>query len=149
MAWYRDQLPASTEDQVPYQWSSCYFHKPDVPRRVWQLNPAMRLLLITCDPVQRLVSEYVHNAAKGTGKQSLSDCVSTLEENTERSRTFCVHHCLSFAELAQTHPVRGKRHTTEAELWMLDRTNIFGSSAGCWNLLPNYKPWQQATNAMA
>ena len=55
----------TTEDQIPYETSSVYSHKPVVPERVYKLNPKMKLLMIVCDPVKRLVSEYTHNIAHG------------------------------------------------------------------------------------
>uniref|UniRef100_A0A8C6UQ62 Sulfotransferase n=1 Tax=Neogobius melanostomus TaxID=47308 RepID=A0A8C6UQ62_9GOBI len=52
LSWYRSQMPFTLPRQLT------------VPARVWDMNPAVRLLLIVRDPAERLVSDYtqvLHN----------------------------------------------------------------------------------------
>lgn len=55
---YRSQMPVSRADQVTVEKSPSYFVTPEVPERVWAMNPATKLLLIVRDPVVRLLSDF-------------------------------------------------------------------------------------------
>ncbi|XP_061528647.1 heparan sulfate (glucosamine) 3-O-sulfotransferase 1-like 2 isoform X2 [Phycodurus eques] len=64
LAWYRSQMPFTKPGQLTLEKTPGYFAAPQVPARVWALNPAARLLLIVRDPAERLVSDYtqvLHN----------------------------------------------------------------------------------------
>ncbi|KAM9546522.1 heparan sulfate glucosamine 3-O-sulfotransferase 1-like isoform 1-T2 [Salvelinus alpinus] len=64
LAWYRAQMPFTLPGQVTVEKTPGYFASPQVPQRVWEMNPAVRLLLIVRDPAERLVSDYtqvLHN----------------------------------------------------------------------------------------
>lgn len=62
--WYRAQMPFTLPGQLTLEKTPGYFASPLVPARVWDTNPAVRLLLIVRDPAERLVSDYtqvLHN----------------------------------------------------------------------------------------
>ncbi|XP_029998519.1 heparan sulfate (glucosamine) 3-O-sulfotransferase 1-like 2 [Sphaeramia orbicularis] len=64
LAWYRTQMPFTLPGQVTVEKTPGYFAAPQAPARVWDMNPAVRLLLIVRDPAERLVSDYtqvLHN----------------------------------------------------------------------------------------
>lgn len=64
LAWYRTQMPLTLPGQLTVEKTPGYFAAPQVPARVWDMNPAVRLLLIVRDPAERLVSDYtqvLHN----------------------------------------------------------------------------------------
>ena len=64
LAWYRAQMPFTLPRQLTVEKTPGYFSSPEVPARVWDMNPAVRLLLIVRDPAERLVSDYtqvLHN----------------------------------------------------------------------------------------
>ncbi|XP_028290418.1 heparan sulfate glucosamine 3-O-sulfotransferase 1-like [Gouania willdenowi] len=62
--WYRSQMPLTSSGQLTLEKTPGYFASPPVPERVWNMNPAVRLLLIVRDPAVRLISDYtqvLHN----------------------------------------------------------------------------------------
>ncbi|KAJ7993719.1 hypothetical protein DPEC_G00257590 [Dallia pectoralis] len=64
LAWYRAQMPFTLPGQLTVEKTPGYFANPQVPERVLEINPAVRLLLIVRDPAERLVSDYtqvLHN----------------------------------------------------------------------------------------
>lgn len=64
LAWYRAQMPFTVPGQLTVEKTPGYFAAPQVPARVWDMNPAVRLLLIVRDPAERLISDYtqvLHN----------------------------------------------------------------------------------------
>ncbi|KAL2092138.1 hypothetical protein ACEWY4_011936 [Coilia grayii] len=64
LGWYRAQMPFTLPGQLTVEKTPGYFTAPLVPERVWEMNPAVRLLLIVRDPAERLVSDYtqvLHN----------------------------------------------------------------------------------------
>lgn len=46
--------------QITIEKSPAYFVTPTVPKRVYQMNPRVKLLLIVREPATRAISEYVH-----------------------------------------------------------------------------------------
>ena len=58
LEWYRDRLPYSLPGQVVIDTSAGYFAKTEVPERIFNLNPRIKLILAVRNPVDRAVSEY-------------------------------------------------------------------------------------------
>ncbi|CAL1615680.1 unnamed protein product [Knipowitschia caucasica] len=64
LSWYRSQMPFTLPSQLTVEKTPGYFSAPLAPARVWDMNPAVRLLLIVRDPAERVVSDYtqvLHN----------------------------------------------------------------------------------------
>ncbi|XP_002735131.1 heparan sulfate glucosamine 3-O-sulfotransferase 1-like [Saccoglossus kowalevskii] len=59
--WYRKQFPFSKKWQVVLEKTPQTFSFPeDAPKKMAELNPKTKLVVILCDPVVRAVSDYVH-----------------------------------------------------------------------------------------
>ena len=57
--WYKEMLPCSAPGQIVIERSSNYIRiEKGVVQRVWALNPKMKLILVVCEPVRRLISQY-------------------------------------------------------------------------------------------
>ncbi|XP_053875591.1 heparan sulfate glucosamine 3-O-sulfotransferase 1-like [Malaclemys terrapin pileata] len=64
LGWYCQQMPLSHPGQLTVEKTPGYFSSPRAPERIRAMDPAVRLLLIVRDPVERLVSDYtqiLHN----------------------------------------------------------------------------------------
>ena len=59
MAWYRQNMPCSLPDQIVIEKSPKYFRVPRAPKRIFEMNPNIRLILIVRNPVQRAMSMYL------------------------------------------------------------------------------------------
>ena len=67
-----------------------YFVKPEVPERVFNLKPEMLLILVVRDPIQRTISDYVHNKAwkQGPFKSATAELsISSLLLNNDKTKT--------------------------------------------------------------
>ena len=59
--YYLQQLPNRTRaDQVLIEKSPSYFRSQRVPQRMLKMRPDLRVLLIVREPVERMVSQYLH-----------------------------------------------------------------------------------------
>jgi hypothetical protein len=56
----REKMPFCGETQTTIEKTPSYFRTPEVPKRVFKMNPETKLILIIRDPVIRLISTYVH-----------------------------------------------------------------------------------------
>ncbi|XP_077991521.1 heparan sulfate glucosamine 3-O-sulfotransferase 1-like [Glandiceps talaboti] len=56
--WYVQQMPLSYPDQITIEKSPAYFITDEAPKRIYQMNPSIKLLLIVRDPTIRVVSDY-------------------------------------------------------------------------------------------
>ena len=53
-------MPFSLDYQLTMEKTPTYFRTIEVPRRVYDMNPKVKLILIVRNPVTRTVSHYVH-----------------------------------------------------------------------------------------
>jgi hypothetical protein len=71
--WYRGQFaadaPVRGESSPSY---SAFPFAPDVPRRIHAVAPEVRLIYMVRDPIERLLSQYVHLVARGTEQRLLT-----------------------------------------------------------------------------
>jgi hypothetical protein len=56
-------MPLSYSDQITIEKSPSYFRTDSVPKRIFDMNPKMKLILIVCSPIKRTVSIYTHMLA--------------------------------------------------------------------------------------
>ena len=57
-SWYLSQMPYSLPEQLTVEKTPAYFTSAKVPRRIHQMNPDIKLLLILRDPTERVLSDY-------------------------------------------------------------------------------------------
>lgn len=56
--YFRKNMPPTLEGQITIEKTPSYFVMREVPQRVYQMNPAMKLLVVVRDPVTRAISDY-------------------------------------------------------------------------------------------
>lgn len=62
--WYRDQMPPTGQGEIALEKSPSYFVTSTVPKRIFDMDSNVRILLIVRDPLTRLISDYtqiLHN----------------------------------------------------------------------------------------
>lgn len=77
--WYRSRFPAR-RDAITGEASPYYVFHPLAPRRVSELLPGVRLILLLRDPVDRAVSHYHHSVAKGLEPLELHEALDREPE---------------------------------------------------------------------
>jgi len=68
LPWYRAHFPAQSRCEPPkqcFEASPLYMFNPLVPERIKQVLPAVKLIAILRDPVERAISHYFHEHRKG------------------------------------------------------------------------------------
>ncbi|XP_065342321.1 heparan sulfate glucosamine 3-O-sulfotransferase 6-like isoform X1 [Cloeon dipterum] len=71
--WYRLQMPPTFEGQVTMEKTPSYFVTRDVPKRVFQMNPAIKMLIVVRDPVERAISDYTQASSKKLDMKNFED----------------------------------------------------------------------------
>ena len=58
--WYISKMKAIVPNsgEISIEKTPGYFHTPEAPKRVYEMDPNVKLLLILRDPVKRLISDY-------------------------------------------------------------------------------------------
>uniref|UniRef100_A0AAV2MIC4 Heparan sulfate glucosamine 3-O-sulfotransferase 1 n=1 Tax=Knipowitschia caucasica TaxID=637954 RepID=A0AAV2MIC4_KNICA len=56
--WYLSQMPFAYPDQLTVEKTPAYFTSGKVPKRIYDMNPDIKLLLILRDPTERVLSDY-------------------------------------------------------------------------------------------
>jgi hypothetical protein len=63
--WYETHFAHAAARQVRFEASPSYLHDPRTPERVHAYNPAMKILAMLRDPVDRAYSNHLHEVIKG------------------------------------------------------------------------------------
>jgi len=141
--YYRSLMPNSTEDQIVFERTSNYYRLPVVPDRVRNFNRTMKMIMVTCDPVRRSLSDFVHLHRNDDPPLEKGAFEAKLEPTLTRMET----------ELAE---IRAE----EPEVWFdkvyrmyKDRTNWFNFTDTYSNLIINgayslyYRRWMENFDA--
>ncbi|CAB3229814.1 unnamed protein product [Arctia plantaginis] len=62
--WYRDKMPPTLEGQITMEKTPSYWVTRSAPKRVYAMNPGVKLLAVLRDPVTRAISDYTQSASK-------------------------------------------------------------------------------------
>lgn len=87
--WYKSLFAGASESQLCGESSTHYTKLPTHPHaaeRMWAVLPKARLVYVMRDPVERLVSQYLH-------EWSTRDVLGSLEEALERHERFVAYSC--------------------------------------------------------
>lgn len=64
-AWYETHFAQAGIQPVRFEASPSYLHDPRTPGRVYAYDPAMKILLMLRDPIERAYSNHLHEVIKG------------------------------------------------------------------------------------
>ncbi|XP_045497293.1 heparan sulfate glucosamine 3-O-sulfotransferase 3B1 [Colias croceus] len=71
--WYRDKMPPTLEGQITMEKTPSYWVTKSAPKRVFAMNPLVKLLAVVRDPVTRAISDYTQSASKRPGLPRFED----------------------------------------------------------------------------
>ena len=80
--WYSSQFNAKAK--IRGETSPAYTNFPferDVPKRMHSVVPTAKLLYVVRDPIDRLISHYIHRVARGKEARSFEEALSELRDN--------------------------------------------------------------------
>ena len=70
--WYYSYFANIEENKMVGEIAPSYFHSPEAPQRIYELNPQCKILVTLREPVSRLFSFYSHMKLTGTIKPEVS-----------------------------------------------------------------------------
>ncbi len=92
LSWYRGQFPFSIrryyaelirkQNFITGEACPNYLFYPNVPKRVAEILPQVKLIVLLRNPVDRAYSHYRHQVARGREKLSFEDAIACEEERT-------------------------------------------------------------------
>ena len=74
--WYRSHFPISSSKQITGEFTSTYVYHPDVPKRIFNLLPKIKLIVILRNPIDKAYSTYYQQFRYG-------ECSTTFEETID------------------------------------------------------------------
>jgi TolA-binding protein len=77
--WYRSHFPKlpSNSHYLTGEASPTYLDHYDAPKRLFEVNPQVRLLVLLRNPVNKTISRYYHNKNLGIESRSLNEAINT------------------------------------------------------------------------
>ena len=142
LEWYRHQMPYSFYGQIVIEKTPQYFTGAEVPKRVFQMNPDIRLILTVRNPVERAISEYAMYKAVHEKKKSgvpFASFETSMKRYLQLEYDTSFEDWLKYFKLRQIHVVDGHRfaNTPAQELRKIeDFLNIdhyFEATKFYWN----------------
>ena len=90
LEWYRNRMPCSQNSQITLERTPQYFYFKDVPRRIFDMNKLVKVILLVCDPVTRAISNFAMAKDRNRAESSdtFEDCVLT-NNNRSQINTSC------------------------------------------------------------
>jgi hypothetical protein len=119
LSWYRGQFPFNIrkyyaehvhkQDFITGEASPSYLFYPNVPKRVAEIFPHIKLIVLLRNPVDRAYSLYCHQVARGREKLSFEDAIACEEERTRGDAEKMVTHenCYSYNYEHYSYVARG------------------------------------------
>ena len=119
--WYLQELPCTTRGKIVVDRSSDYVYEAEVPKRIWGMSAQTKIVIVVCEPIRRLISEFRMKVRMGLFKNiSIEDYLldktnAKLKLNTtwypiEQSHySFHFNRWLHTFPLEQMHVVDGER----------------------------------------
>lgn len=92
-------MPYTAEQEITFEKTPRYFVLPEVPEKIQQLNPKMKLILIVCDPIRRAYSDFNYEVKR---KGKLADMKVRISRCIEMQfpTTAHLYRCRSYLENA-------------------------------------------------
>ena len=67
--WYEAKMPDSFADDIVFEKTPDYLFDKDVPAAIKEFNPHTKIIVVLCDPVKRVFSDFLHmNRFNDTGR---------------------------------------------------------------------------------
>jgi hypothetical protein len=102
--WYRSHF--KNQAMIRGESSPMYsnaFQFSDVPERMNRLIPDARLIYLVRDPIQRIISHYIHSTALGKTSESIEECLKSSDNNYVQYSQYYIQlkHYLKYYSLSQ------------------------------------------------
>ena len=126
LEWYQKQMPCSSKYKLTLERTPQYFYFKDVPKRIYDMNKFVKLILIVRDPVTRAVSNFAmakdRNRAEDT--ETFKDCVLMNNGSRGQVNSSCKYikksnyqrfmkHWLEIFPINQIHVTNGDQLITD------------------------------------
>ena len=140
--WYREQLAAASPNQRCGEITPYYLFHPEAASRIHALVPAVRLIVLLRDPVERSLSQYFHSRRLGLEPLELEQALAAEQQRLEgseaelagvdgRHRSHQEHSYLARSRY-ELQLQRLERLFPAEQLLVLRSEDLFAQSEGLW-----------------
>ncbi|XP_052776775.1 uncharacterized protein LOC128214383 [Mya arenaria] len=70
--WYRSMMPATNDHEITIEKTPRYFVSQDVPEKIYNMSPNVKLVVVIRDPVIRAMSDFTQAVSKHEVKSNLT-----------------------------------------------------------------------------
>ena len=138
MEWYISRMKqiVPNSGEIAIEKTPGYFHMPEAPKRMYEMLPSVKLILILRDPVDRLISDYNQfrwkHLSQGKAYPTLEEFVFTADNSVDTEYPVLqrsIYHVymsrwMMYFSLGQIHIVHGEKFMESP--WSELNKSIFG-----------------------
>eukprot|EP00794_Sanderia_malayensis_P009227 gene9227-10201_t len=147
MQWYREKMPRSYPHELTIEKSPRYFITGQAPKRIYEMSPNIKLILILRDPTNRAISDYVHMKTRKkrlqindsleslvfgiNGSQTSMNKTKQQEETTKNRRVVVIDKTSSFIRnsIYSVHLKKWFRYFPRANIHFVNGDTLISSPA--------------------
>lgn len=107
--WYREQMPLSNDAQITIEKTPKYLVDKLVPKRVYKMNPDIKLIVVLRNPVVRAVSEYVQSQANKLKPGLVKRNIDSFKQNDSvkfQKMLYNVHNTNNYTKSRRKRSIR-------------------------------------------
>ncbi len=143
--WYANHYAGAQRGQLRGDITPYYAYHPYAAERIAKLLPAVRLVYLVRDPVERTISHYFHEVRRGKESLSIGEALAAeparLEGATERLRQpgshDLAHQCYSYVARSryEVQILHYRRFFAPSQLLVLRSEDLFANDSHTWQRL--------------
>jgi hypothetical protein len=143
--WYANHFAGAQRGQLRGDITPYYAFHPYAAERIATLLPAVRLIVLVRDPVERTISHYFHEVRRGKESLPLTEALAAepmrLEGAADRLRQpgsqDLAHQCFSYVSRSryELQIMHYRRFFASSQLLVLRSEDVFANHTGTWERL--------------
>jgi hypothetical protein len=81
LGWYKRFFEKANKNDIVGEKTPTYMYYKDIPNKIFEINPKMKIIFLLRDPIERAYSHYWHHRKAGRLQKSFEELIKNEEEN--------------------------------------------------------------------
>ncbi len=115
LKWYEQFFEKAGDKDIVGEKTPNYMYDKDIPNKIFEINPKMKIIFLLRDPIERAYSHYWHHRKAGRLKKSFYELIINERENKY------ITECIEYSKYSK--PIMNFKKRFSGEQILILRTN--------------------------